>query len=828
MSDPKLRVGGTLDPSQDVYVIRPDDDKVMNFLLAGEYVAILTSRQMGKSSLMNKVARQLVAEGWLTAMVDLTVLGSTSDGPTYYKELMQELARKLPPNITTAPDGIETTGSSRAFISFIERLSKAAGTSRVAIFLDEIDSTLKLPYTDDLFTSIRAIYNERQVSGKSGNVVFCLVGVAMPDELVKDKRTTPYNIGQNIELDDFDEERDDLTVLRAALSSNQQVAAPLLKRILHWTGGQPYLTAKLISGVRDLKPSLPDDIDRYIETTYGTLESATAQDVHFRYILRFIEERWNANGSAVALYGRILKSHGERDRATTAHAELKLAGLVKRDRSGMLHVRNRLYEQLFDTAWINRSLPKRQIVVYRRAAIVGGLATLGVLVAFGLYRQVKVVPQQEQLNAREILAKLQVSISVVDGISWAKIPGGTDAPVNTHAALTQLGKAFPLGAGLGLDLSYSNFNRSQEFTQSDMNKAAELLPKMAGLDLGGTETTSIDFVARLSDLKILSLADNRFIHDFTPLASLAQLEQLNLYRTGCSSLKVIQGLSKLTNLSISRTQISDLSPLQSGSLKYFYATSTPVSDVSPLSKSAELIEVSLSSTQVHSISPLMNAENLEALFLTRTLSPVQDIDTIRHFSRLQTLSLNGQVVTRIDFLAALNRLDELLLRGIPFEDTGPLSGLLDLKKLDLSRTGIRALDDIRHMTNLQALDVSATHVRSVEPIAMLFQMVTLSLRDTAVSTLEPLIGMKELRGLDISGCDAVDLNQLRAFPSLKRVALDRDQLARLPSDLQELTRGSSVPISTEDINREFSFNLGTEWRNYHGGLTFWTGPLDQR
>jgi hypothetical protein len=72
------------------------------------------------------------------------------------------------------------------------------------VILDEIDSTLKLPYTDDLFVALRAMYNDRPQETAFEQVAFCLVGVTTPNELIKDQRTTPYNVGRMIELRDFD------------------------------------------------------------------------------------------------------------------------------------------------------------------------------------------------------------------------------------------------------------------------------------------------------------------------------------------------------------------------------------------------------------------------------------------------------------------------------------------------------------------------------------------------------------------------------------------------------------------------------------------------
>lgn len=49
-----LQAGGTLNPRRHVYIKRPADDRLFALLREGRYVNVLSSRQMGKSSLMRR------------------------------------------------------------------------------------------------------------------------------------------------------------------------------------------------------------------------------------------------------------------------------------------------------------------------------------------------------------------------------------------------------------------------------------------------------------------------------------------------------------------------------------------------------------------------------------------------------------------------------------------------------------------------------------------------------------------------------------------------------------------------------------------------------
>jgi hypothetical protein len=388
----RLQVGGTLNPRQHLYIKRPDDEILLELLSAKQYVNILTSRQMGKSSLMVRTAETLMQRGVHCAIVDLAAeLGTPPDANAYFLGLLSKIARDLRIEVDLQAwwaEHPEETVNQRLMRFFRDVVLKQV-PEPVVCFFDEIDSTLnpKLGWTDDLFTALRGMYNQRPLVPAYQRLTFCLIGVAWPNELIKDRRTTPYNVGRTLELGDFELGRDDLAPLTSALGKSPEHGRRLIERVLHWTGGHPYLTNRLCSSLVEVEADKPEEVDRHVDDAFQNLDRVSG-DVHFQQVLRFLETRLADGLATFKLYEKILKGEPERDQPTLAHTELKLSGLVKRDRQGCLIVRNPIYAHLFDTGWLdNLKRESGSPVIKVTALILFMLATSSVVFGFGVYSE---------------------------------------------------------------------------------------------------------------------------------------------------------------------------------------------------------------------------------------------------------------------------------------------------------------------------------------------------------------------------------------------------------------------------------------------------------
>jgi WD40 repeat protein len=350
--------GGTMKPTAPSYIERAADEQLYNAVLQGEYSSVLTTRQMGKSSLMARTAVRLRAQGISCATVDLQGMGDQSPSQDqWYYGIVKQIATGLElsfdwPAWWKQQDLLLPV---QRFIDFLAEVVLEQIPGKVVIFIDEVDWMIKLGFSDEFFAAVRSCFNRRATEPAFERLTFVLLGSAAPAQLIRDATRTPFNIGRSIELTDF------------TAAEAHKMAQPLgangdavLTRILYWTDGHPYLTQMLCSKAAEA-PSLNGGPEPLVDgLVQANLLSTTARQGENN--LKFVEDRLTraARDSLAALkvYRDILRGKKVTDAPASAiHTSLRLSGAVKPNAERQLQIRNRVYGQVFGKAWVKENTP---------------------------------------------------------------------------------------------------------------------------------------------------------------------------------------------------------------------------------------------------------------------------------------------------------------------------------------------------------------------------------------------------------------------------------------------------------------------------------------
>ena len=153
-----LKVKGAVDSREEVYIIRPSDREVFGPPDAERVLQhpLLASDGQDEPAAPHEGAPGQ-GGGENIASIDVAgYLGFARDADHWYRGLLQRhrgvnyTPARCEGMVENCPRPRPTRGSSEFFRTEVD----ARDDARVVIFLDEIDGTLKLPYTDDFFVAV--------------------------------------------------------------------------------------------------------------------------------------------------------------------------------------------------------------------------------------------------------------------------------------------------------------------------------------------------------------------------------------------------------------------------------------------------------------------------------------------------------------------------------------------------------------------------------------------------------------------------------------------------------------------------------------------------
>ncbi|MCA2693032.1 MULTISPECIES: AAA-like domain-containing protein [unclassified Microcystis] len=367
----EYQLGGTLPTDSTTYIKRKADDQLYEAIKTGKFCLVPGPRQTGKSSLIVRAAQRLRSENFACGWVDFSRIISIvreDNSQQWYYDLIYELTRSFELrehfDFRNWLQSQKNLSPPQIFTKFIEDILLREISDPIIIFMDDFDCLLSLKsdlMRDDFFSLLKVLYERRNFENKYNRLNFVLSFIYLDSELIQNKLyVSPPSMNAIINLDNFSYEE----ALPLAQGLREKTSNPekLLREVLWWTGGQPFLTQRICHLIQKLQDYVPEGNEKiWLEELVRNqvIDNCQKQDnlEHFANIQSILNNKRKAN-ELLRAYRTILlqEEHGDKNNEII-DILTNLAGIVVR-KNGKLQVANRIYAVIFNLEWIETTLAR--------------------------------------------------------------------------------------------------------------------------------------------------------------------------------------------------------------------------------------------------------------------------------------------------------------------------------------------------------------------------------------------------------------------------------------------------------------------------------------
>jgi len=325
---------GTMPHQSPFYIERETDQEAIHALheIEGVTITIKGPRQMGKSSLLNRLLIEAKARDMHAAFIDFQLIENTAieNADIFYRQFCSLLSWEFEIEDRTEEFWRNPLGHVQKTTNYIQKhLLNQIKDVQILLAMDEVERMFASPFRSDFFSMLRSWHNNRARGGDWPRLNIALVTSTEPYQFIADLNQSPFNVGQVVELVDFTSEQ--------VYDLNHRHHSPLteiqVQGLYDLLGGHPYLTRRALYLVAGKRTTFTEMLEKAYEDTgpFGD---------HLRnYLFRMgDQEKLKAGFVQIIKHQRCSDEH--------IFFQLRGSGLVKRVDNAVLP-RNRLYADYF-------------------------------------------------------------------------------------------------------------------------------------------------------------------------------------------------------------------------------------------------------------------------------------------------------------------------------------------------------------------------------------------------------------------------------------------------------------------------------------------------
>ncbi|MEM6867603.1 MAG: AAA-like domain-containing protein [Cyanobacteria bacterium P01_C01_bin.121] len=243
---------GTMESSSPFYIERDSDRMALETIQQqGKTISIKGPRQVGKSSLLNRVAQTALSIGKKVVFLDFQEFETATlqDADAFYKHFCLNLTYELDLDDETEKYWKIPLANKQRCTRYIGKHLLKQLNGPLVLAMDEVERMFDTPLRNDFFPMLRSWHNQRARLPVWKQLDLVLSTSTEPYELIADLNQSPFNVGTVLALKDFTPAQ--------AHQLNQQYGTPLTppeeQQLMDLVHGHPFLVQRALYWVASQK-----------------------------------------------------------------------------------------------------------------------------------------------------------------------------------------------------------------------------------------------------------------------------------------------------------------------------------------------------------------------------------------------------------------------------------------------------------------------------------------------------------------------------------------------------------------------------------------------